>query len=74
MAPLTPVSTADGLHWYIPTYYSANDTAVINGNAIAGQLKPYNDFTMDSQLAHANIPDVNAAKQGNYAYLDFWVV
>lgn len=74
MAPLAPVSTADGLHWYIPTYYSANDTAVINGNAIAGQLKPYNDFTMDSQLAHANITDVNAAKQGNYAYLDFWVV
>lgn len=74
MAPLTPVSTADGLHWYMPTYYSASDAAVVEGSAIAGQLKPFNEFSLDSQLAYANLTDVEAAKKGNYAYIDFWVV
>lgn len=71
---LTPVSTADGLHWYLPTYYDANDEAVINGSAVAGQLKPVSEFFLDSDLAYANLTDAEAAKRGNYVCLDFWVV
>lgn len=74
VAGLVPVSTADGLHWYLPTYYNANDEAVIAGDAVAGQIKPISDFRLDAQLSHANLADFNTAKQGNYVYLDFWVV
>lgn len=73
-AGLSPVSTADGLHWYLPTYYDANEEAVIAGDAVAGQIKPVSDFRLDAQLAYANLTDFNVAKQGNYVYLDFWVV
>ena len=71
---LSPVSTADGLHWYIPTYYDADDSAVINGDAAVGQVKPIEEFLLDSQLSHANVTDPKAATQGSYVYLDFWVV
>lgn len=71
---LSPVSTADGLHWYIPTYYEANDKEVINGEASVGQVKPIEEFLLDSQLSHANVTNPKAALQGSYVYLDFWVV
>ena len=73
-AGLVPVSTADGLHWYLPTYYTAKDAAVLNGTSTVGQLKPIREFQLDAQLAYSNLTDVNVAKQGSYVYLDFWVV
>lgn len=74
VSALAPVSTADGLHWYVPTYYAANDLAVINGMAAAGQIKPISQFYLDSTLSYANQTDPKAAKNGNFVYLDFWVV
>ena len=73
MAPLTPVSTADGIHWFFPEYYDYNDTEVINGTASVGQLKPIEDFRLDDDMQYANVPKAES-KGGNYVYLDFWVV
>ena len=74
VAALSPVSTADGLHWYLPTYYESGDKEVLDGNAITGQLKPIENFALDYSLDHANLTDHDAAKGGNFVYLDFWVV
>lgn len=72
---LTPVSTADGLSWYLPAYYAADDPEVLEGTANAGDLKPYNQFLCDTTLTYANLlaGDEKAAK-GSYLYVDFWVV
>ena len=72
---LTPVSTADGLSWYLPAYYAADDPEVLAGTANAGDLKPYNQFLCDTTLTYANLlaGDEKAAK-GSYLYVDFWVV
>lgn len=72
---LTPVSTADGVNWYLPAYYAADDPEVLAGTAIAGDLKPYNQFLCDTTLTYANLlaGDEKAAK-GSYLYADFWVV
>lgn len=72
---LTPVSTADGLSWYLPVYYTEDDPEVQAGTAIAGDLKPYNQFLCDTTLTYANLlaGDEKAAK-GSYLYVDFWVV
>lgn len=73
LAPLTPVSTSDGMNWFIPEYYDILDEEVLNGTASVGTLKPINQFTVDSYLEYANVPktDVNG---GYYVFLDFWVV
>ena len=73
---LTPVSTADGVHWFLPAYYTQQDQAVQNGEALAGQLKALQSFVMDGDLAHANLKatDKQALREGSYLYLDFWVV
>lgn len=72
---LTPVSTADGLSWYLPAYYAADDPEVLAGTAKAGDLKPYDQFLCDETLTYANLSagDEKAAK-GSYLYVDFWVV
>ncbi len=72
---LTPVSTADGLSWYLPVYYTEDDPEVQAGTARAGDLKPYDQFLCDETLTHANLPagDETAA-EGSYLYVDFWVV
>ncbi len=72
---LTPVSTADGLSWYLPVYYTENDPEVLARTAKAGDLKPYNQFLCDETLTYANLSagDEKAAK-GSYLYVDFWVV
>lgn len=72
---LTPVSTADGLSWYLPVYYTENDPEVRAGTAKAGDLKPYDQFLCDETLTYANLSagDEKAAK-GSYLYVDFWVV
>lgn len=71
---LSPVSTADGLHWFIPAYYGISDKEVINGMATAGELKPYDDFYVDTRLEYANLIEPNSADQGSYVCIDFWVV
>ena len=72
---LTPVSTADGLRWYLPVYYTENDPEVLARTAKAGDLKPYDQFLCDETLTYANLSagDEKAAK-GSYLYVDFWVV
>ncbi len=73
---LTPVSTADGVHWFLPTYYGEKDDAVQRGEALAGQLKGLQAFELDSDLSHANLKasQKQALREGSYLYLDFWVV
>lgn len=70
---LKPVSTADGLHWFVPSYYDITDNEVKNGTAYAGQVKPIDTFTMDKELLYANL-NAGEAEKGHYVYLDFWVV
>lgn len=72
---LTPVSTADGVNWYLPAYYAADDPEVLAGTANPGELKPYDQFLCDTTLTYANLlaDDENAA-EGSYLYADFWVV
>lgn len=72
---LTPVSTANGLSWYLPVYYTEDDLEVQAGTARAGDLKPYDQFLCDETLTYANLAagDEVAAK-GSYLYVDFWVV
>lgn len=64
LAGLTPVSTADGVHWYLPQY----------GDAADGTEGP-TAFTEEQNLAHANLPakQAAAAQEGSYYYMDFWV-
>ena len=62
LAGLTPVSTADGEHWYLPQY----------GDAADGTEGP-TAFTEETDLAHANVTDKTAAQEGSYYYMDFWV-
>lgn len=63
---LSPVSTADGIHWFLP---NTEETAVNE------QLVELDDFIMDDELEYANLPaDDEKAETGNYVYLDFWVV
>ena len=72
---LTPVSTADGLNWYLPVYYMEDDLEVQAGTAKAGDLKPYDQFLCDERLTYANLPvDDERAVKGSYLYADFWVV
>ena len=72
---LTPVSTADGLNWYLPAYYTEDDLEVQAGTARAGDLKPYDQFLCDETLTYANLPvDDERAAKGSYLYADFWVV
>lgn len=63
LAGLTPVSTADGVHWYLPQY----------GDAADGTEGP-TAFAEEQNLAHANLPaEQAAAQEGSYYYMDFWV-
>lgn len=72
---LTPVSTANGLNWYLPVYYTEDDPEVQAGTARAGDLKPYDQFLCDETLTYANLPvDDERAAKGSYLYADFWVV
>ena len=73
---LTPVSTADGVNWFLPTYYSPADTAVQLGQVPSGQLKDVSQFLLDDSLRYANLRPTEKEKlsEGSYIYLDFWVV
>ena len=76
LAPLSPVSTTDGVYWFLPERYDAQNEAVKNGTAMAGTLKPISEFKVDSTLKYANLSkdDKQKAMSGNYVYIDFWVV
>ena len=68
LAGLTPVSTADGLHWF---YLGEDADLEVNGSTTLA------DYQMDSVLNNANISVEEATvdgKEGSYVYLDFWVV
>lgn len=73
---LLPVSTADGETWYIPAYYQQTDREVLSGEAYVGELRPTTQFIKDNMLSYANLDEAQMLKQknGNYIYLDFWVV
>lgn len=73
---LTPVSTADGIHWYLPAYFDYSDSQVRQGKAFSGQLKDVSEFFLDFDLSHANLPaeETELIQKGSYVYLDFWVV
>ena len=73
---LMPVSTADGVNWFLPTYYSPTDKMVQLGQVPSGQLKDVSDFRLDDTLSYANLKPTEQEKlsEGSYIYLDFWVV
>lgn len=73
---LTPVSTADGVNWFLPTYYDTTDNQVQLGKVPSGQLKDVSQFKLDDSLSYANLArtEVEKISQGSYVYLDFWVV
>lgn len=55
---LSPVSTADGINWFIP---EITDDGQMDVSSI-------DNFTLDTKLNYAN------TSNGGYAYIDFWVV
>jgi hypothetical protein len=73
---MTPVSTADGVNWYLPAYYNKDDALVKYGTVADGQLRPVKDFVLDDRLTHANLTrdQQEQIEAGSYIYLDFWVV
>lgn len=75
LAGLSPVSTADGVNWFLPTYYKSSDLEVQNGNAAAGTIRPVQDFTREVDLASANqTGTLTDSRAGHYAYFDLWVM
>ena len=72
---LIPVSTVDGVNWFVPSYYGPDDPEVRGGRAVAGQMKNATDFELDNSLTYANTEYGEEEKPaGNYYYIDFWVV
>ena len=76
LAPLKPVSTVDGLNWFLPTY-----------DNITGELNPARHFELDDNLTYANIlyideatgkplegkAKLDAMDNGYYVYTDFYM-
>ena len=75
LSGLTPVSTADGIHWFLPVYYDLTDKEVLDGQILSGTMKDISEFTLDDNLEYANLTgsDTELAEDGSYMYLDFWV-
>lgn len=72
---LNPVSTADGIHWFLPAYFDEDDERVTSGMVSAGDLRPVQEFQLDDTLAFANLDAESASiSRGHYVCLDFWVV
>lgn len=76
LAGLTPVSTSDGVAWFLPVYYQSDDSLVQSGLAVDGQIKDIGQFLLDNRLSHANVAaqQEQGTNSGSYIYLDFWVV
>lgn len=73
LGSLLPVSTADGVNWFTPSYYDLTDAEVKNGDASVGDVKPIEYFNNDRELLMANLPN-DSGNTGHYIYLDFWVL
>ena len=75
---LTPVSTSNGIDWFLPEYYDGADPEVQSGRVPSGALKDITAFSVDTELAHANlkggVENQRMIDEGSYIYLDFWVV
>lgn len=73
---LAPVSTADGVNWFLPNYYTSADREVQLGSAVVGTIMPVGRFTMDTTLQYANLAgDAETSGQtGHYVYFDLWVM
>ena len=72
---LSPVSTVDGLHWFLATYFDKDDPMVQAGLVSPGDLRPVQEFRLDNTLGFANQPaDSQQVMMGHYIYMDFWVV
>ncbi len=76
LGALTPVSTADGINWYLPAYYTPADPEVQSGAILTGTIKSIDQFTEDLFLAYANLSadQEDLIEAGHYICLDFWVV
>lgn len=61
---LTPVSTADGTHWFFPAAADAADSNVLSG------------YLMDDSYTYANLTQLPAddSVHGSYVMVDFWVM
>lgn len=73
---LAPVSTVDGVHWFLPNYYASADREVQLGSAMVGTIMPVGRFTMDTTLQYANLTEAaeTGEQMGHYAYFDLWVM
>lgn len=56
---LSPVSTADGINWFVPKEYIETENK---------EILSVEDFELDKEFKYAN------TSEGGYAYLDFWIV
>lgn len=76
LSGLVPVSTGDGIYWFLPDYYDLTDIEVQEGTMPVGTMKSIDKFYMDSALQYANLGSTEAemAEDGSYIYLDFWAV
>lgn len=69
---LTPVSTVNGIDWFLP---AGNSDAEDIGEVVLKSESLGTNFIVDSELSHANLsPESELYANGNYVYLDFWVV
>ena len=61
---LTPVSTADGIHWFFPAADGAEGEDVLSG------------YLMDDTYSYANLSQlpIDDAVHGSYVMVDFWVM
>lgn len=73
---LNPVSTADGINWFLPTYYTPTDPQVQAGKVMSGSLRDFEDFILDNTLRYGNLSaeESEMIEKGSYIYMDFWVV
>jgi len=76
LAPLRPVSTVDGVNWFLPAY----DTET-------GELADVSEFILDDTLEHANVKVTDESgdsltgddyegqvRKGYYVYTDLWMM
>lgn len=70
---LIPVSTADGINWFMPPGQGDNQEELTQVSLSEGVVA---NFKLDNTLANANLTadQMKDSSQGHYVYLDFWVV
>ena len=77
LKPLQPVSTTDGLTWFIPEKIQ-NKTYTYTPGVISEEERDQDtqkEFIYDSSLEYGNLPaDAETEANGSYIYYDFWVV